>query len=221
MAPPPAHSRGVEYALDLNDSTATKVWEYIHPGQVYSPAMGNYQRLNDQQHHLVSYGFLFRPDPSVTLVDANENILTELFFADSTFAYRTRLRNLNFTFPQPTVVCNQNGGTITLSAPMGFADYLWSTGETGPSIVVADTGTYIVWVDFGIGMLGSIPFVLDDLSSPCSVSIDERTELSTPELIGIYDLLGRAVTESSQSKVLIYRYSDGSSQKKVRVIDFR
>jgi len=36
------------------------------------------------------------------------------------------------------------GGDVTLTAPIGFASYVWSTGNTGRSIVVRSTGTY--WV---------------------------------------------------------------------------
>ena len=39
-----------------------------------------------------------------------------------------------------------NGGILNLNAPAGYADYLWSTGETGTSIEVTQTGIYSVIV---------------------------------------------------------------------------
>lgn len=42
----------------------------------------------------------------------------------------------------PTTFCQ--GGDVTLSAPIGFSNYVWSTGETSRSIVVRTTGQY--WV---------------------------------------------------------------------------
>ena len=54
----------------------------------------------------------------------------------------------NFTSIQPAVSASGptsfcSGGTVTLSAPAGFA-YLWSTGATTPSISVSNTGSYTV-----------------------------------------------------------------------------
>jgi PKD repeat protein len=37
-----------------------------------------------------------------------------------------------------------SGNTVTLYATLGFANYLWSNGQTGPSIVVNSTGDYSV-----------------------------------------------------------------------------
>lgn len=44
------------------------------------------------------------------------------------------------TIGNDTTICE--GQSVTLSAPAGFPDYLWSTGETTPSIVVGAAGTY-------------------------------------------------------------------------------
>lgn len=44
----------------------------------------------------------------------------------------------------PTTFCQ--GGDVTLSAPIGFSSYVWSTGETGRAIVVRTTGEYFVTV---------------------------------------------------------------------------
>lgn len=41
----PPHSRAVEYALDEQAMTATRVWEYYHPDKIISNFMGSAQRL--------------------------------------------------------------------------------------------------------------------------------------------------------------------------------
>lgn len=44
---PTSFSRAVEYSLDENAKTITKVWEYRHDPDIYSPAMGSVQRLSN------------------------------------------------------------------------------------------------------------------------------------------------------------------------------
>ncbi len=46
-----------------------------------------------------------------------------------------------------TTLCE--GQPLTLTAPSGFRSYLWSNGQTTPSISVNSTGTYSVTVNFG------------------------------------------------------------------------
>lgn len=45
--------------------------------------------------------------------------------------------------------------TLSISVPSGYKDYLWSTGDTGSSLVVPatalQTGNNIIWVDIGNG----------------------------------------------------------------------
>jgi hypothetical protein len=59
------------------------------------------------------------------------------------------LPTLTISASGPTVFCQ--GGDVTLSAPIGFASYVWSTGETARSIVVRTNGSYWVKVtnEFG------------------------------------------------------------------------
>lgn len=59
------------------------------------------------------------------------------------------LPDVTITASGPTTFCQ--GGDVTLTAPIGFASYVWSTGETARSIVVRTTGQYWVKVtnEFG------------------------------------------------------------------------
>ncbi len=213
MAASPQISRAVEYSLDTIDWTATKVWEYKHDPAFFSFAMGNHQ-TTDNREHLVNYGMSFRPNPTFVLADDNENVLSELFFPDSFVVYRSFIFDLPLQHVQrPTITCNQNIGNVTLSAPAGFERYTWSTGETGVSITVDEPGTYMVWVNHGAGMLGSEPFILNDLNNACQASSTASPE--SPEnqaIIGYYDLLGRQVSWPVRGNLYVVRYANGAGR---------
>ncbi len=156
MSSEPQASRPVEYVLDTLNRTATKVWEYLHEPRIYAPAMGNYQRT-PEGFHMISYGLSNRPDLSMILL--NEQ--------DSTYTYRGLTLELPFAIDRPKVSCTPENGKITLAAPSGYQTYLWSTGDTTPVIMVADTGVYQLWVNKGIGMVGSLPVYICDLNADC------------------------------------------------------
>jgi gliding motility-associated-like protein/uncharacterized repeat protein (TIGR02543 family) len=50
-----------------------------------------------------------------------------------------------------TALCIERQDNVTLVAPAGFAQYLWSTNETTEQIVVTDAGSYTVQVTGGNG----------------------------------------------------------------------
>lgn len=169
MAAPTQISRALEYSLDTVNWVATKVREYRHDPAFFSFAMGNHQTTANRQH-LVNYGMSFRPDPTFVLIDDNKNVLSALFFQDSFVVCRSFIFDLPLQqIQRPVLTCTQNTGSVTLSAPSGFERYAWSTGETGSSITVDEPGTYMVWVNHGAGMLGSEPFILEDLGNACQV----------------------------------------------------
>lgn len=62
------------------------------------------------------------------------------------------LPSVEITASGPTTFCQ--GGDVTLSAPIGFVTYVWSTGETGRSIVVHTGGSYYVTVTDENGCTG-------------------------------------------------------------------
>ncbi|MEO8148826.1 MAG: gliding motility-associated C-terminal domain-containing protein [Bacteroidia bacterium] len=69
--------------------------------------------------------------------------------SDTDSIYITPLINLpTVNLGNDLIVCN--GGTVQLLADSGYT-YLWSTGSTDQSIIVAASGTYIVTVDNGCG----------------------------------------------------------------------
>lgn len=219
MAAPPQHSRAVEYQLDTVQWVATKIWEYQYSPAFFSSAMGGHQTTADRRH-LINYGLNYRPDPSFVLVDDGGARLSELFFQDSVMSYRAALADLPLGNAQrPQIFCTQQGGLVTLSGPPGHTTYAWSTGETTAEITVQTPGEYQLWVNYGSGMLGSEPVVIDDVNSACMLNSTAESEPAggTSTIFGWYDLLGRQVTPPSvpTGQLWVVRYADGKMRVKV------
>lgn len=208
VTPPPRVSRGVEYILDTVNWTATKVFQYDDNGNTFAPSTGSYQH-DVWGYRCIGWGNVRRPEPSATLLDESGDVISQIHFKDTIVSYRTWAYELPFTLTRPEITCTNDGNSITLSAPLGFNDYLWSTGETTSSITLADTGTYMVWVDHGIGMMGSFPEVVTDLNYHCGiVGIDENA-LQQDAVVGYFDLWGREVTRPVRGQLLLVRYASG------------
>ncbi len=213
MSAIPKISRATEYSLDTVNWVAQKVWEYKYTPGFIGVAMGNHQ-TTENRDHLINYGLDFRPNPSFVLTDDAGNLLSELFFRDSSMSYRSTISDIPFdNTKRPSIICTQNANNITLSAPPGYNRYEWSTGVQSSSITISNTGTYQVWVDYGAGMIGSAPLTIDNLQNACPVSGVETVEpLQNPVISGYYDLLGRKVTRPMAGYVYLVRYENGSSK---------
>jgi hypothetical protein len=83
----PQFSRGVEYALDEQNKTATLVWEYRHSPSLYGFATGYVQRLEDGST-LIDWG---ATNPNVTLVASDSTAIFDLSFPAGLFSYRAFL----------------------------------------------------------------------------------------------------------------------------------
>ena len=73
-----------------------------------------------------------------------------------------------------------SGGSMTLTAPSGFANYLWNTGSTSSSLVVSQSGSYSVTVTNANGCSKtSAPYIVNAsfMQSPnvCIVGMDSLT----------------------------------------------
>jgi len=182
----PKRSRGIEYELDTIKWTATRTWQYVHRPSFYARAMGNHQVVNND-YHLINYGNCYRPNPSIVLIDSLGNLFTEINFTDSVFSYRSfYYDSIPFNFKRPQINCINDGPNIVLSAPAGYSKYIWSTGETSQSIRINTIDTFQVWVNYGIGMLGSEPFIISEMKN-LGIDLVKQEE---PEFILYYNLLG-------------------------------
>jgi hypothetical protein len=93
---PSPESRAVEYALDPARHTATLVWEFRHVPPIYTPAVGNAQRLSNG-NTLVGFGFAgrateVRPDRSVAweatvMLNAQPALLYRMIRIGSLYRY--------------------------------------------------------------------------------------------------------------------------------------
>lgn len=205
-------TRGVAFTLDTMNWTATKSKEFIHPVSATSNAMGSYQIL-DEGVQLLGYGRLFRPDPSGVFADSAGNLLAEYYFKDSVISYR--FLHYDLTLPtRPEIVCDFNGSNYELTVLGSHNEIKWSTGESTQTISISQTGTYQVWVDQGIGMLGSLPFEFNSLNPvSCAVGLDE---LPQPEgNFILFDVLGKEVQYPEKNTVYIKVFESGYIQKVV------
>jgi hypothetical protein len=216
-SPPPRISRAVEYALDTLTWTATKVWEYRYQPGFFSPAMGGHQTTETRQH-LLSYGLIFRPHPSFVLTNDAGALLATAFFRDSVMSYRVHFQDLPLeNLQRPQITCSWQNGTLTLTAPPGYDQYAWSTGENTASIVVTTPGVFQLWAGGANGMVGSAPFLVNDPATTCAASLVSAPEDRDPAIItGYFDLLGRRLNgppgENAVGQWYVVLFADGHTE---------
>lgn len=94
----------------------------------------------------------------------------------------------------PTTFCN---GSVTLSAPAGFASYDWITGETTPSITVNASGVFSVYVTDANGCQSGV-------SNTITVSVNNAPVFSTINAAicsnQSYNFNGLQITQAGQYK---------------------
>ncbi|HRG88869.1 MAG TPA: aryl-sulfate sulfotransferase [Chitinophagales bacterium] len=158
----PHVSEVVEYVIDTLHHTATNTTPYTTKAGLYSAGMGCF-KIYKEKKALIGYGQVLYPEPAIELLDSNNKRLFQVFYEDSVMSYRTYLAEDRLSFPRSVIKKIQTKKGLLLRAPVGYKKYMWSTGETTPSISVSKPGTYMVWVNYGNGMLGSLPYKLDAL----------------------------------------------------------
>lgn len=169
---PDRYSRAAEYALDIENSTATLVWSYDADQSIYASGMGNAQWLSDDAV-LVSWGYVFRPNPTVSIVNRAGDLLTALYFEDTYMSYRIAASELAFDLPRPYLTTAEVEGGVEISAPEGYSEYIWSTGDTTSTIVVTTPGVYQAWVPHGIGLVGSYPVEVSEIVNATALTLEE------------------------------------------------
>lgn len=209
--PPPHRSRGVEYTLDTINWTATRTWEYIFTPSFYSIAMGSHH-VTPSSYHLINYGLNYRPNPSFVLTDDSGVLISKCLWQDSVMNYRAHFYQYEFNFPRPQITCNNTGTQLELSAPSGFLNYKWNTGETSQTIVANTAGEYQVWVSYGDGMLGSFPITIVNPVTDCIASVENENSNLEKYITKYYDLLGKEIVQPTGGNLYIVEYNDYSKQ---------
>jgi hypothetical protein len=171
----PATSK--EYQLNETTLTANLVWSYAENANTYSSAMGNTQRLaNDNT--LTNYGMLNNRNMVFNVVKPTKTKVFEITFKDTLRSYRAfNYLSLPWQLNRPVISCNFVGSQAILDAGAGHASYLWSNGANTQTIAVSVSGTYSVFVPKGQGgFIASQGYDLN-MSNPCVLSaIKEQSE---------------------------------------------
>ncbi|MBN1561230.1 aryl-sulfate sulfotransferase [candidate division KSB1 bacterium] len=107
----PQYSRAVEYALDVNDRTAEKVWEYRHSPDRYSYWMGNVDRLANGN---TAIGWSHTSLPKYTEVTAAGEIIYEMDFAIPTTTYRAHRHQWRGSARRPYLLAEAGSEAVTL-----------------------------------------------------------------------------------------------------------
>ncbi|MEM1000051.1 MAG: aryl-sulfate sulfotransferase [Bacteroidota bacterium] len=211
---PAVMSRGVEYEVNPGTMTATKVWEYAR-NTARSNSLGSF-RILPNGNRLINFGSFNPQDQAqIALVGPDSSLIMEMDFQDTYWTYRAQCMEFPFVIERPEISCEVQNNQIVLTAQGSHPDYLWSTGDSGPSITLTDTGSYQVFVPLGIGMVGSVPIHITDLSATCpAVSTPEaRQPVRRRKLMATYDMLGRPITQRRSGELYIELYDDGSTRK--------
>ncbi|GEM_PF-5230790 len=111
------------------------------------------------------------------------------------------------TYTGKTRFCQ--GDSLVLDAGAGYAQYLWSTGDTTRHLVARESGAYAVTVMTSAGCFG--------VSQPVSVSVDDFTQ---PEIAitGKTQLCeGESVTLDAGPGYLEYHWSSGETTRSITV----
>lgn len=100
-------SRGVEYELNLNDYTATKTWDYVHPDSLFTPSIGSIQRL-DNGNTLINFGNnqQINRGSVITEVTETNEVVFEIEMANGHNIYCANKADWNF-YSEPVVELNE------------------------------------------------------------------------------------------------------------------
>lgn len=107
-------SRAVEYELDLNNYTATKTWDFVHPDSLFTPGIGSVQRL-DNGNTLICFGNNQPVDRGsiITEVMPNKEIVFELELDNGQNVYCAN--KASWDFYDETVQINENLNTAVFN----------------------------------------------------------------------------------------------------------
>ena len=195
----PNVSRAVEYQLDIEQMTATKVWEFIHPDLLFSPSISSVQRL-ENGNTLINFGNLSLLDRGAVITEVNQNneIVFELEIeppGDNGSSNVYCANKFNWFFDDTIAGCNDA-----------------SACNYNPGISIINNDTCIFpgdpcQLENNSGFYNDLCECIEDTSF-----INEYN--NHKKLIKVVDLLGRDVNKKNKDALLLYIYNDGSVEKK-------
>ncbi len=175
----PPVARALEYSLNVSDSSANLVWQYIYNANMTSTAMGSMERLSNG-NTLINFGFVDAEYPMFVMVNPQGDLLMKGHGPALYASYRAfNYFNIPWQIKRPQVSCRFIAGNYYLYADSGYSQYRWSTGAIAPFIQVNSTGSYFYYVPKGSGgFLSSRIYVVTNTANPCnSVTIQNETAL--------------------------------------------
>jgi hypothetical protein len=196
---PDFYSRAVEYELDEEHKTATKVWEYRHSPDLQTAAMGSVQRLPNG-NTLVNWSFgnitEVRPDGEVALEVILEDIPIYRAFKtqaklDAVMKYIDRCGEFTFndsnknTEIKLTIASYENNANLSVEKH-DYPPPTYSMADTTVSNILPYR--WVIRKDSLGSMIGSLEIDLDDITNvpePNKLSIHNRPE----ETRGDFELL--------------------------------
>lgn len=101
------------------------------------------------------------------------------------------------------------GNIVTLSAPAGFSQYIWSTGESTRQIVVSTTGTYAVQVGDGN--------CISPASDPVNISVVALPQKPTVTVNGNTTICGSGSVMLAGPAGFEYVWSNGATTREITV----
>ncbi|MFT7612146.1 MAG: hypothetical protein ACI9J3_001095 [Parvicellaceae bacterium] len=197
-----------------NPHHATLNWEYKNPHGLSSRYQGSSRRL-PAGNTVIDWAAAipYTTSELFSEVDPAGNIVMELDLPDQYISYRIVKHELPFKLNRPIINCSSSG--TFLEAPSGYEEYYWNTGDTTANIMIADTGNYQVWINYGIGYLASYTFHVNNIISSCGttsindventvlnyypnplkneLTIEITSNLDLPKFIPFIDISGRSV----------------------------
>lgn len=88
-------------------------------------------------------------NPAVDAAGNYTYYITDGCFLDSAIVAVTVSNGVAFTLGNDTTICNATSYSIQPNVNNPAAEYVWSTGETSPSIIVTENGDYSVAISIG------------------------------------------------------------------------
>lgn len=99
------------------------------------------------------------------------------------------------------------------------SDIVWMKGPGNDARIIKTKfdhdGHYLVATQWYNKCLDQDTFFFTRITVKCNTTGIKTIIKSEPKLIGMYDLMGRPVIEARENEVIIYRYSNGITIKKV------
>lgn len=177
-------ARGIEYVLDEINKTATLVWSYSQNLSAASSFTGNVQRLSNG-NTVMSFGGLINTTNPLVVLNSSGSKIFEITFPDTAYSYRFfNYETLPFSLRRPEIACYSESGNYYFEAPASYQSYKWSTGDTTRRIQITQPGNYQVFVNYGMGYMGSLIKTVASMNNPCeSIGI-----ISNSEVTGSYKL---------------------------------